>query len=131
METATVPLYWQDTYAFEANSKVIAVSDAEKNLKCVILDRTIFYPQGGGQPFDTGSIISADGAKFNVEDVRSKASQVLHLGTFEAEKQFKDGEEVKLQIDKEKRILHAKLHSGGHLLGKSLEFNSSCTVSSY
>jgi len=80
METATVPLYWQDTYAFEANSKVIAVSDAEKNLKCVILDRTIFYPQGGGQPFDTGSIISADGAKFNVEDVRSKASQVLHLG---------------------------------------------------
>jgi len=120
METTTAPLYWQDTYAFEANGKVISVSDAEKNLKCVILDKTIFYPQGGGQPFDTGSIISADGAKFNVQDVRSKASQVLHLGTFEENRQFKEGEEVKLQIDKEKRILHAKLHSGGHLLDVAL-----------
>lgn len=43
----------------------------------VILDQTIMYPQGGGQPFDTGSIESIDGAiKFRVTDVRAKSGVV-------------------------------------------------------
>jgi Ser-tRNA(Ala) deacylase AlaX len=43
----------------------------------VVLDQTILYPQGGGQPFDTGSIEAEDGTiKFCVTDVRTKSGVV-------------------------------------------------------
>jgi alanyl-tRNA synthetase len=43
----------------------------------VIMNQTIMYPQGGGQPCDTGAIISVDSQqKFRVEDVRSKSGLV-------------------------------------------------------
>jgi alanyl-tRNA synthetase len=43
----------------------------------VIMNQTIMYPQGGGQPFDTGNIMSVDSQqKFRVEDVRSKSGVV-------------------------------------------------------
>jgi Ser-tRNA(Ala) deacylase AlaX len=54
--------------------------------------------------------------KFIVDDVRMKENEVQHYGYFEGES-FLPGESVKLLLDKDKRMLHAKLHSAGHLLG--------------
>jgi hypothetical protein len=46
--TPTVPLYWQDTYLFEEDASVLDVSVPDtKGLITIILDKTIFYPQGG------------------------------------------------------------------------------------
>merc|ERR1712098_709719 len=81
------------------------------------LDRTIFYPQGGGQPSDTGVIQLGD-RSFNVVFVQADdhtGGVIHHYGTFEGEP-FTPGDEVTLSIDAEKRILHAKLHTSGHLL---------------
>jgi len=115
---ATEQRYWLDTHKFQDEATVILISDPERitepNAKMVILDGTIFYPQGGGQPFDTG-FLSNENGKFIVKEVRSKNEQVLHIGIFE-KGSFKEGDIVHLEINKEKRLLHAKLHSAGHLL---------------
>lgn len=85
-----------------------------------MLDATVFHPQGGGQPADKG-IISAGGARFLVEDVRTKDGVVFHYGRFEGSKEgcryeFKEGEQVSLEVDAERRSLNSRLHSAGHLL---------------
>ena len=47
----------------------------------VILDRTIFHPQGGGQPADEG-VIKSDKAVFNISSLKPKDDCILHIGTF-------------------------------------------------
>jgi len=111
-------LYMQDSYLFEETAKVVSISDHEDGRRIVVLDRTIFYPQGGGQRFDTGKIFS-DSATFNVEEVRFVEGQVLHIGNYESG-EFKVDDEVKLQIDKDRRILHSKLQSAGHLIDMAM-----------
>ena len=107
-------LYLNNTYLFEANAKFIELRENEKGT-AIILDQTIFYPQGGGQPADTGKVIS-ESKEFTVTDVRlDEEGIVWHFGTFNS-KPFNKGEEVTLEIDKDKRLLNARLHSAGHLL---------------
>lgn len=111
-------LYMQDSYLFEESAKVMSVSESEDGRRIVILDRTIFYPQGGGQRFDIGKI-SNESAIFNVEEVRFVEGQVLHIGAYESG-EFKADDQVKLQIDKDRRILHSKLQSAGHLIDMAM-----------
>ncbi len=106
--------YLENAYLFESGALFIEIKENEKG-KAVILDETIFYPQGGGQPADRGEIISEDNV-FIVDDVRlDEEGTVWHFGEFK-KGQFEKGEKVVLKIDKERRILNAKLHSAGHLL---------------
>lgn len=52
-----------------------------------------------------------------MSEVKSRGDQVLHKGVFESEaNRFAVGDSVVLKLDQEKRKLHARLHSGGHLL---------------
>lgn len=86
----------------------------------VVTSETIFYPQGGGQPSDVGSIRSVSGSSiFNVQLVRNAPQKrTLHLGTFSsATAPFAPGEEVKQAIDGVKRLLYSRLHTAGHILG--------------
>lgn len=106
--------YLDDTYTFESQAIFVEVRENEKG-KAIILDETIFYPQGGGQPADKGEIISGDNI-FVVSDVRlDETGTVWHFGEFK-NGEFKQGDKVILKIDKERRMLNAKLHSAGHLL---------------
>lgn len=91
----------------------------EEGKTAVILDQTIFYPQGGGQPYDTGTISSGD-KEFLVEEVRFVDGIVKHIGRFEGEA-FKSGETVICSVDVERRKLHTRLHSGGHLVDIGLK----------
>ncbi|KAM7279107.1 hypothetical protein ACFE04_006241 [Oxalis oulophora] len=98
--------------------------------QALILDSTIFHPQGGGQPSDTGFITTiindSSATKFIVQDVRSKQGIVYHYGVFaENENENSDGDiELKLQsgtkvslfVDEPRRNLNSRLHSAGHLL---------------
>ena len=78
---------------------------------------TIFHAQGGGQPSDTGTI-TADEKKFNVLQVRKVDPAILHMGTFTSSAHFEaKGEEGKQDIDIEKRILHSRIHTAGHVIG--------------
>lgn len=90
----------------------------------LVATSTIFHPQGGGQPSDTGMIAAKDGSgpMFHVQDVRADAAgTVLHLGEFDGEaKPFASAQAVQMTIDKEKRILFSRYHTAGHVLGAAV-----------
>ena len=77
----------------------------------VILDRTLFHVQGGGQPSDVGFIGEAQVLKV----VRTEMG-IVHL----VDREIDEGP-VTIEVDKELRLLHSRLHSAGHLIGASLE----------
>jgi len=86
--------------------------------KFVVLDKTVYYPAGGGQPSDIGTISTTSSTLPITSAKFQDKTTVLH---FLDEQPLVDvGDEVTIKIDKEKRMLHAKLHSGGHLLDSAL-----------
>jgi Ser-tRNA(Ala) deacylase AlaX len=106
--------YLDNSYLYESNAAILEFQENEKG-KVLVLDETIFHPQGGGQPSDTGKIIFGN-SLFEVQDVRMDDSGIIrHFGKVTTGK-FQRGDNVILQIDKDKRLLHARLHSAGHLL---------------
>jgi len=85
----------------------------------LVLDRTPFYAESGGQVGDTGLLQSDDG-KFNVEDTRKQAGKVfLHFGKV-TEGAIKTGDQVEASVDAEKRRATAYNHSATHLLHAAL-----------
>jgi Ser-tRNA(Ala) deacylase AlaX len=94
---------------------VVADILKEDERDVVVLDETVFYPQGGGQPYDTGIMESVPGAKFVVEEVRYVDGLVKHIGKFESGI-FQKGETVKCFVDADRRKLNSRLHSAGHLV---------------
>ena len=117
--------------------------DSSEIEHAVITESTVFYVQGGGQPSDTGTMARmamSDGTAakpdsiFKVESVRQPAqgSQILHLGRFvppveteaAAAAGFDAGNQVQQHVDPEKRNLHSRLHTAGHVL--SLAIHALC-----
>lgn len=112
-------VYLNESYKTEHLSKV-TFFDGDVGLEC---EETILYPQGGGQPTDTGRI---EGTKCSmiVEMVSYDrvTGQVKHKGKLEpVEGTFVPGEEVKQIVDWDRRYLHMKLHSGGHLIDHAVQ----------
>ena len=107
-------LYLTDSYLLETYAVVVAVPDTETGSKAIVLDRTIFYPQGGGQPFDLGLII-INCKEFNVRSVRFLNGLVYH---FVEEDLYEDliEQKAQLKVNIERRQLNSKLHTAGHLL---------------
>ncbi|MFH1637595.1 MAG: alanyl-tRNA editing protein AlaXM [Candidatus Woesearchaeota archaeon] len=100
-------LYLEDSYMKEFDATV-----KEVNLKFIILDRTAFYPQGGGQPCDTGTITSQE-KQYNVIFVKKIEGKISH----EVEQEgLKQGDLVKCKIDWEKRHTIMRYHTAAHIL---------------
>ncbi|KAI9740242.1 MAG: hypothetical protein M1834_004820 [Cirrosporium novae-zelandiae] len=105
----------------EANRALFKQAADEDHV--VVTTDTIFYVQGGGQPSDTGIMSSEDAGdvtSFEVASVRHGSEGcVLHLGRFVPpdSRTFTENESVKQTIDGEKRDLHSRIHTAGHLLG--------------
>jgi alanyl-tRNA synthetase len=87
----------------------------------VIVPRTGFYIESGGQVSDTGSIVAADGSwRIKVEDVRKPAAGIIiHLGTVEAGT-VKAGDQAILKVDRERRMDIMRNHTATHLLHAQL-----------
>lgn len=81
----------------------------------LVLDGTYFYPQGGGQPSDVGSIQGKYGT-FEVGKVifDDEKGEVIHEGRAMGE--LLEGDDVVMHVDNLTRLLHSKFHSGGHLV---------------
>lgn len=93
-------LYMDDCYMREFDAEVIGSGDGY-----VVLDRTAFYPEGGGQPSDTGTLGGA-----RVSEVRKKEGEVRH---------YTDGVlsgKVRGVLDWERRYAHMRMHSAQHLI---------------
>jgi Ser-tRNA(Ala) deacylase AlaX len=114
----TTPLYLNDTYLFNSEAAIINTGADEKG-HFVLLDQTIFYPQGGGQPSDQGEIKN-DYFSANVILVRQLEHEIRHyinLSLNEIPNQSK----VACCIDSNRRLLNSRYHTAAHLLGNIVE----------
>ncbi len=95
----------EDEMTFTA--KVLKVIKDGKN-SWVVLDRTLFYPEGGGQDFDTGTMNGKD-----VSKVEKFGSVVAHMTDASG---FNKGNRVKCEVNRERRRQHAQHHTAVHLI---------------
>ena len=110
-------LFQQDAYLAQCTARVVDVTPDG-----VVLDRTVFYPLGGGQPGDTGLLKGSDGRAWPVVDTRKgEAGRILHK-LAPATEPPAAGESVEALIDWDRRYLHMRMHTGLHLLGSVLRF---------
>lgn len=106
-------VYLGDTYLYEHDANVSHFGVDEKGSYCV-LNETIFYPQGGGQASDQGTL-SVNGNASLITFVGYIDGEVRHYGDFSTIL-GSEGKSVHLKIDKERRILNSKAHTAGHLI---------------
>lgn len=110
-------LYLHDFSLITCESEVVDALH-EEGRDIVILDQTVFYPQGGGQPYDKG-VIENSNSKFIVEEVRFIDGLVKHTGHFE-KGSFVKGDKVVCLVDEQRRSLNSRLHSAGHIVDMAI-----------
>ena len=101
----TEKLYYADPFLTEFDAKVLAC-EAVKDGFAVVLDRTAFYPEGGGQPYDTGVLGGVE-----VLDVHERAGVITH----KCASPLPVGAAVHGKIDRARRFDHMQQHSGEHI----------------
>ncbi|MDY4693500.1 MAG: alanyl-tRNA editing protein [Blautia sp.] len=102
----TKRLYYEDVYRKEFTATVLECTEGKKGYQ-VVLDATAFYPEGGGQPSDTGFLGEA-----RVSEVHEKDGEIIHY----TDKPFKVGEQVEGRIDWDHRFDLMQQHSGEHMV---------------
>lgn len=129
----TEAIFQGDAYQRSCRATIVETSDAG-----VVLDRTVFYPTGGGQPGDTGTLRTADGREWRVADTRKgEGGRIVHvLGGSAAKAESPAGQEfdrsapespapgtvVEAEIDWKRRHAHMRMHTCLHLLGSVLRY---------
>lgn len=118
--SATTLLFRDDAYATSCQANVVGVTPEGG----VILDRTVFYARGGGQPGDVGAIVRQNGDRIEVTDTVYGAdkSQVVHLVGSEALSNLAEGEPVEVQLDWARRFRRMRVHTALHLLSVVLPY---------
>jgi misacylated tRNA(Ala) deacylase len=108
----TMQIFYQDAYQQQLDATVTAAEQV-----WIELDRTIFYPMGGGQPGDRGVFIAADGRELPVIDTRKGEGDgsVRHqLAT--VDHHLHPGDPITARIDWERRYRLMRMHTSMHLL---------------
>mgnify|MGYP006285094443 CR=1 FL=1 len=116
------PLYVEDPYLKEFEAKVTSADG-----KFIVLDRTAFYPNAGGQPNDTGKLVRAsDDKEFSVVYVAKVGDKISHEIS---EPGLEEGDQVKGYIDWERRHLLMRMHTAAHLLSRVIYDDTGATTS--
>lgn len=114
---ATTAIYGENAYLPSCAARVVAAGPDG-----VVLDRTVFYPLGGGQPGDTGVLRAGDGREWRVADTRKgEGGRILHLLAGDGGHP-EPGLELEASIGWERRYAHMRMHTCLHLLGAVLCF---------
>ena len=105
----TEELFREDAYRTESPARVVAC-----DARGIVLDRTVFYPRGGGQAGDSGALVRGDGSAVAITDtVKGEApGEILHV----AATPLDSGESVIARIDWDRRHRHMRFHTATHLL---------------
>jgi len=108
----TERLYYSDSHLIEFEARVVDLSDRVSGWTAVVLDRTAFYPTGGGQPSDTGTL---NGSRV-VECIDDGEQGVLHVvqGAAPARSAI-----VRGRVDWPRRLDHMQQHTGQHILSQA------------
>ena len=112
----TKKLFYADPFLHEFSATVLSCEESKGGF-AVTLDETAFYPEGGGQPTDCGTL-----GGVAVTDVREKGGIITHLCT----SPLTVGEEVTGKIDFERRFDHMQQHSGEHICSGLICARFSC-----
>lgn len=99
-------LFYRDEYAREFDAEVISCQKGKKGYEVALSD-TAFYPEGGGQPADRGTL-----GQVNVLDVKRRNGEILHI----TDAPLEPGMTVHGVLDWERRFNHMQQHSGEHIL---------------
>jgi misacylated tRNA(Ala) deacylase len=104
-------IFRRDAYTVRCQATVVAVDE-----RGLVLDRTVFYPTGGGQPGDTGTL-HHDGAEIRLTDTikGDGPDSVIHVPEVGAELPA-PGSVVEVEIDWDRRFAHMRMHTCLHLL---------------
>ena len=112
----TAELFYDDAYLRQFDAKITAVDKKDGRLR-IALDRTAFYPGGGGQPNDTGWI-TIDYRRLAVSNVKKEGGRILH--TLDGKKgesvPIRPGHNVQAELDWERRYLLMRTHTAMHIL---------------
>ena len=111
---STRKLYYEDHYRKEFDAKVLWCNETRDGYQ-VVLDQTVFYPEGGGQPSDIG-FLEFNGSKINVKHVSKNGESIIHL----VDRKLSPGDTVHGIIDWEHRYQLMKHHTGTHLVNGAL-----------
>lgn len=112
----TEPLYQSDPYLRDCEARVESV-DGER----IVLDRSVFYPRGGGQPGDAGTLHDREGGETTIVDtVHGDAGAIVLVAA--APVSLAPGDELRAEIDWNRRHAHMRMHTGLHLLGAVLPY---------
>lgn len=109
----TERLYYTDSHLIDFEARVVELSERVSGWTAVTLDRTAFYPTGGGQPSDTGTL---NGTRV-VECIDDEQSGVWHVVQGRAPEV---GSLVKGRVDWPRRLDHMQQHTGQHILSQAL-----------
>ncbi|WP_342304355.1 alanyl-tRNA editing protein AlaXM [Methanolobus sp. ZRKC5] len=115
-------LYLTDCYLKEFDAMVESVKDD----KFVVLDKTAFYPNSGGQPNDTGMLVKEDGTEFPVSYVAKFEGNISHEVTATG---LKAGDKVKGIIDWERRYRFMQYHTACHILSAIIHNETGAKIS--
>ena len=111
----TDALFRDEPYRQETPARVVATTPAG-----IVLDRTVFYPRGGGQAGDAGTLLLRDGARIDIADtVKGAEHDILHVpaaGQEAALASLREGDEATARIDWARRHRHMRFHTATHLL---------------
>ncbi len=109
----TYPLYYDDATATKFEAKIIEIGE---HRQAIVLDRTLFYPEGGGQPADRGTINGSV-----ITDVQKRDDgAIVHQLAHPLEASISVGNAVTGVIDWEHRFDYMQQHSGQHVLSAAL-----------
>ncbi len=110
-------IYLSESYTKHTTAKIVTV-DTSGNQPFIILNQTVFYAQGGGQPADNGTITGKNGV-MAVTHVSYNGGELQHKGTITGT--LAAGDTVELEIDWERRYRHMQLHTAGHILDQAVK----------
>ena len=112
----TEALFKHDAYLQECQAQIIVSSN-----EFVVLDKTVFYPTGGGQPGDTGQIKWNDNSVDVIDTRYSKNGEIQHF-LKNNNPLPSEGVTVKAEINWDRRYRHMRMHTALHLLGSILKY---------
>lgn len=116
----TERLYLADSHLYSCEAEVVSCTQNVDGTYAVLFDKTVFFPNKGGQPCDTGTAGEAI-----ISDCNEQGPELVHT----ADKPLAPGEIVRLSIDKERRLDIMRQHTGEHLLSWAMwELFSSVNV---
>lgn len=111
----TEELFREDAFARDCEATIVGLSDGG-----VLLDRTVFYSTGGGQPGDHGRLVAGDGTTFEVIDTVKTADGIVHR-LAEGATPPPVGTRLRAEIDWPRRHRLMRMHSAMHLLCRAVD----------